>query len=252
MIIRQWNETLTGQRGMAIGVFDGVHLGHVALLSRLRENCQEEGLIPTVLTFRTNPRRSFLGKDFPGDIQSLEQKLESLEALALSEVILVDFDPSFADVKGDVFLDEIRTRFGVRGIFMGRNTRIGSGGALHSEDARREAIRLGMKAVIVEPVRLGTTAISSSVIRDGLAKGNWDDVSGFLGRRWELDASSWDHAAGGYLLNERPTQVLPPPGKYPFQGPSGEGGVLSLKRDDKAAEIRLIKGPGLPDRLRFV
>ena len=86
---------------MTIGVFDGLHLGHRELISRIVRRWPN----PTVVTFRENPKKVISPESYQGDIFSLKQKLAAMESLGVSRVVLIDFSENFSRLKGWEFLN---------------------------------------------------------------------------------------------------------------------------------------------------
>ncbi|MDR1903315.1 MAG: adenylyltransferase/cytidyltransferase family protein, partial [Treponema sp.] len=119
---------------MTIGVFDGVHRGHQALIREV----VERGPFPTVITFKQNPKSILNPQSYTGDIFSLRQKLECFEALGVERTILIDFSDNFSKLKGQEFIDILKKRGNLVFLIIGRNFRCGY--KLDTDAARVKAI----------------------------------------------------------------------------------------------------------------
>jgi riboflavin kinase/FMN adenylyltransferase len=167
-----------GPLSLTIGVFDGVHLGHQALIRRI---CVEPG-IPTVITFRQNPLCILKPKDSPPEIYNLEQKLAILEEFGIKQTILIDFSENFSRINGRDFIDLLLKDRGAHFLALGRNFRCGFGQGIGVEEIAAQAAALGVKTWIAEPVMAGNSRISSSRVRQAIAAGNFDEAALLLGR----------------------------------------------------------------------
>ena len=177
---------------MAIGVFDGMHLGHQELIKRIVKH----GPNPTVLTFRENPKKRVSPDTYEGDIFSLRQKLAAFESLGLERVVLVDFSEDFSKLKGSEFLDLLESRGKVAFLAIGSDFRCG-----YKQDTDADLIlemnkRKGIPTEIVPPVFLPGEAegilVSSSRIRTAIAGGNLELAAALMGRNFELDVADLD------------------------------------------------------------
>ena len=161
---------------MTIGVFDGVHRGHQALIERVVSHNAD--CTPVVITFRENHKSSEAG----GSIQSLSQKMGIFDQLGVKITLVVDFTESFRRMKGIEFL-EILVKRGNTGFFAaGKSFRCG-----YQLDTDAAAIReffasRGVQAEIVDEVMEGQQPISSSRIRAAIADGDLKLAQAMLGR----------------------------------------------------------------------
>lgn len=173
------------QTGVALGFFDGVHIGHRELIRTLVYHCAAEGLDPTVFTMDRypKPRADAEGRSiFKGLIQSTRDKLDILCGLGVARTYIQSFTPAFADLPPEVFLDTVLyERLGVRLIVVGSDFRFGR---LASGDVgmiRVWAAQRGVRLIVVEPIRSGGRIVSSTVIREAIADGQFETVSHLLG-----------------------------------------------------------------------
>ncbi|MDR2096573.1 MAG: FAD synthetase family protein [Treponema sp.] len=190
MLVLDWAEFAgppSDRRGkpsaMTIGVFDGVHRGHQALIRKV----VERGPFPTVITFRQNPKSILNAESYEGDILSPVQKLECLEALGVERAILIDFSGNFSKLKGREFIDTLKNRGNLVFLAIGRNFRCGY--KLDTDAACIQAIGEagGIAIEVIPPLGEGHGPVSSTRIRSAILKGNMEEASCLLGRNVVLD-----------------------------------------------------------------
>ena len=171
---------------LAVGSFDGVHLGHQAIVARVRDRAKAAGLASAILTFEPLPREFFAPAQAPGRITSLAEKLACL-ATAGAEVAYVErFDAAFAGLTAEEFELALRHRYGARHVVVGHDFRYGArrGGDVHRlREAGRE---LGFAVEVLEPVHDGAERISSTRVREALAAGDFEAAARLLGRRYAI------------------------------------------------------------------
>ena len=180
---------------VTIGVFDGVHRGHQALIQRIcavpsppdphsppTAHCSllTAPPIPTVITFRQNPLQILNLDAFAGDIMNLEQKLRVLEVLGVQLTVLIDFSQEFSKINGRDFIDLLLSR-PVQLIALGRNFRCGYRLDTGAEEIRSLAGARGVEVWIAPPVMDEGQPISSSRIRQALADGRQAEAERLLG-----------------------------------------------------------------------
>src|SRR6478735_8579210 len=111
---------------LTIGNFDGVHLGHQAMLARLRETAQSQNLPPCAMTFEPHPREFFAPDQAPARLTSLREKLELLAREGMARTHLFRFDYRLAQITADEFIERILVRgLGVRRLLVGDDFRFG-------------------------------------------------------------------------------------------------------------------------------
>jgi riboflavin kinase/FMN adenylyltransferase len=181
---------------LTIGNFDGVHQGHQALLKKLKQIAKDQGLPTCVMTFEPHPREFFAPHDAPARILNLRDKLEALNQAGVDFVFVEHFNASFAKrspesfVK-DVLVDGLQTRQ----LVIGDDFCYGAKRAGNIQTLRSAGQEYGFEVVQMESVldhRNGR--ISSSAIREALAKGELDLAEKLLGR---------PYAISGHVLHGR-------------------------------------------------
>lgn len=156
----------------AIGVFDGVHLGHQALLRRLREEAQARNVLPLVFTFSENLKNA----------QALSGEAERLELFAsfgVSTVFFADF-ASLRELSCRAFVQEyLRTRLDCRAVVIGSNFRFGRE---RSGDSNTMRALFGQDTIVLPPVQAEGQTVSSTEIRRRLLAGDLAGAERMLGR----------------------------------------------------------------------
>lgn len=167
---------------VTIGKFDGVHIGHQAVLRTLRE--KSDGRRVVVVTFDRHPLELFDPSRAPKPLLSIPQKVEALRDAGADLVVVLPFTKEFsqmspADFVQDVLLDGLSTRL----ILVGADFRFGSGGSGTVDTLQEMGPSLGFSVEVLKDVCLeGGVKVSSSTIRDALAAGDVETATQLLGR----------------------------------------------------------------------
>ena len=212
-----------GGRALAIGVFDGVHLGHRAVISPAGEMARERGLAHTVLTFDPHPR-SVLTPDEPASyLTGPEVKAELIAGLGPSELIVIPFTRALARVRAERFAEILMAPpIGAAAIAVGENFRFGHQGAGDPGLLRRMGAGRGVEVVSPPMVRSDDGGrISSTRIRGLVAAGDVSGAAALLGRDHLIEGPVIAGAGRGRTLGI-PTanldlpldQAVPAPGVY--------------------------------------
>ena len=170
---------------VAIGKFDGVHLGHQQLFHELVELSEEAGLAATVFTFDRHPRTLFDPAGAPRSIIGPIQKAALLEGAGIDLVLTASFDQALASLAPEEFVAKYLVPLRARVVMVGVGFRFGSGGKGTIDDLRRIGQSQGFSAREVRNVNLGSSKISSTRIRALLDEGEVAEASILLGRNHE-------------------------------------------------------------------
>ena len=172
---------------LTVGNFDGLHLGHLALLQAVRARGAALGRPTALYTFDPHPRR-VLFPDRPLPLlMTWPQLVAGLEQWGIALLIRERFTPAFAALSAEDFLrDVIAERLAPREIFVGRDFHFGKGRGGSGELLASRAPALGIRAEIISQVRAGGGDVSSTRIRDALAKGAIDEANLCLGRPYTI------------------------------------------------------------------
>lgn len=169
---------------IAIGKFDGVHRGHRALLDRVAEVAEANGLTPLVFTFANNPLSLLRPELCPESIMSRRQRLDAFEAAGVSECIMVPFDARLAEIPAQEFVERVLVgQLGVKHICVGADFRFGHRGL--GDPALLESMgkQLGFTVQTIDNVedpQLGR--VSSSRVREAILQGDVEMASRMMDR----------------------------------------------------------------------
>lgn len=206
---------------ITIGNFDGVHLGHQALLERTRQAADRLDGDAVVMTFEPHPATFLNPQRVPPRLSSVERKQEMLATAGMSVALIESFDSNFAKITAEQFTNEVLAKIvGARHVVVGHDFGYGSdrsGTVATLRDAGRE---LGFQVEVIEPVEIHGVRASSSQIRAALIEGNVNEANALLGRDYDVDGTVVRGAGRGRELGI-PTAnlsckgvLLPAPGIY--------------------------------------
>jgi len=209
------SETMPERTAVTIGVFDGLHVGHRALVAKVVAKAPE--LVPMAVTFKDNPKKVTSPHRNSGSLFSLDQKLAALEEAGIKQCVLIDFSGNFSKLAGSEFVSILIRSFGVRSFVVGSDFKCGHRLSTDATGLKVIAQSLDAEAEIVEPVTIEGEAVSSSRIRSAIADGRTDLALAMLGRPYTLDLRSielgYDGALTAVCLRGRGL-VEPAPGIY--------------------------------------
>jgi riboflavin kinase / FMN adenylyltransferase len=185
---------------VAVGNFDGLHLGHRKILAVLDGLAGSRRLSSLVLTFDPHPERA-LGKRAVRMIDTLEQRLERLRGAGVSAVLVVRFDKGFCGLSGGDFAERIlRDRLDAREVVVGRDFRFGRDRRAGIAGLEALGRRLGFGVRAVAPEVVDGVPVSSSLIRRLLVHGRVEEAARLLGRLYEIAGTVVEGKALGRSL----------------------------------------------------
>jgi riboflavin kinase/FMN adenylyltransferase len=177
----------TRPNAVTIGNFDGVHLGHQAMLARLSARAAAVGGLPTVLTFEPHPREIFTPQDAPTRLTSLREKLEILRNLGVAHVHICRFSKEFAALSPEDFVrrilvDGLKARY----VLVGDDFRYGAKRAGDFDGLLVYGEKYGFKAEAMHTVEAAGQRASSTAVREALAAGDMAAAAQLLGRPYSI------------------------------------------------------------------
>lgn len=171
---------------VALGCFDGVHLGHTAVIKKAREMADSLGCSCTVWTFDQPPKNYFLRHAVPL-ITDSKQKSVLISRLGVDKFISVPFTKKTASISAEDFFQEILIkRLQVKHIVCGFNYSFGQNGRGNVELLRHFCEESGIGISVISPVSVDGITVSSSAIRDALTSGQTELATKLLGRHYSL------------------------------------------------------------------
>jgi riboflavin kinase / FMN adenylyltransferase len=211
-----------GPAVVTVGFFDGVHLGHQAVLGTIVEGARERGIRSVAITFDRHPREVLSPGNEPRLLTTVERKARSIARLGVDALVVLEFDRDFSLMPADVFVRDVLAR-GVHAVHaaMGSNFTFGFRALGTMEALPVLGAPFGLTAEIVGLVAVGGRTVSSTSIREALSAGDLEWPRTALGRRFVLDGQVvTGHGRGrglGYPtanLRTWPRLLLPGPGIY--------------------------------------
>jgi len=252
---------------VAVGNFDGVHLGHQRVLALAREEAARRGIAFRVVTFDPHPALLLRPEEAPPGITPLSLKAELLEAVGVETLVVVDFDSRFALLSAEDFVNRLLvSRLGARVIVQGGNFRFGRDRAGDMDQLRRLGEAGGYQVIEADIAGFEGEVISSTRIRDALAAADLEQVRQMLGRPYEVRGRVTPGTGRGRDLGFPTANLIPegdvlvPDGVYAAEASADEGpplpavvhkGPRPTFQDSASLESHLIGFSGDPRRVRI-
>jgi riboflavin kinase / FMN adenylyltransferase len=190
-IVRHPSSGSTHPRGavLALGNFDGLHLGHAALIGEARDRARAHGVPAGVLTFEPHPRSVFMPEGEPFRLTPLRVKEREIARLGVDLLFVQHFDSAFARKSAESFVEDVLVgAVGVTHLVVGHDCTFGNRRRGTPEMLRDAGAEHGFGVTVIEPVRgADATVYSSTHIRELLREGRPRDAAAQLGRFWEID-----------------------------------------------------------------
>ncbi|HUQ29580.1 MAG TPA: bifunctional riboflavin kinase/FAD synthetase [Usitatibacter sp.] len=175
-----------GATALAVGSFDGVHLGHRAMLDRVVQAAGERRLAPAALTFEPLPREFFSPLEAPPRLSSLQEKLASIADAGIAAAIVERFDAAFASMGAAEFEERLAGRYGAKWLMVGQDFRYGAGRRGDVASLRAAGARLGFEVNVLPAVTVDGERVSSTRVRESLARADFAQAARLLGRPYAI------------------------------------------------------------------
>lgn len=174
---------------LTIGVFDGVHRGHQAILRQLTEGAHHDSAASLVVTFHPHPA-VVLGKiENPRYLTSPQERARLLGEAGVDMIITLPFTLQMAALSAEEFMGWVSSRFEIRQLLAGADFALGKGREGNLSRLEQIGQQMGFGLQVIQPVLLDGERISSSLIRDHLQKGKVQQASRLLGRYYRISGS---------------------------------------------------------------
>jgi len=222
-VIRSANELNPGGRKVcvAIGVFDGVHLGHQQVIRQTIADSQQHEAISVVVTFDCHPSSIVAPERTPPLIYPLPEKMRVIESLDVQTALLIHFDKSFSQISAEDFIRGLTCEFkNIHSVCVGSNFTFGHKRQGNVEFLKKLGEELNFVVHGLAAVSLDGERLSSTRIRDAIRDGNLDSASQMLGRAYSLIGKIIEGEKMGRQLGfptanlEVSGLILPPNGVY--------------------------------------
>jgi riboflavin kinase/FMN adenylyltransferase len=208
--------------GVGLGNFDGLHIGHMALINTLISECRLNDLQSVVYTFKKHPDTMLRKTLITPLITTNEMKTRLLSSTGLDVLCYQDFDEAFSRLSPDEFIKSILVdKLNIRLAVVGFNYRFGYMGRGDVEYLRKSGEKLGFRVIVIPPVKVNSEIVSSTLIREYVKKGRIERVFQLLGRHFSLYGTVVDGKRIGRTLGfptanitAHPGMVVPANGVY--------------------------------------
>lgn len=186
-VFRTLPERASSPTLLAIGNFDGLHLGHRALIERLTAKARELGLPASVMTFEPHPRELFSPDQAPARLTSLREKLGLLDACGIDRTYVCHFNEALAGLTAEQFIDRVLVRgLGVRYLIVGDDFRFGRGRGGDFAMLQQAGVEHNFGVEAMPTVDVEGERVSSSAVRKALAAGDLEHAARLLGRPYSI------------------------------------------------------------------
>jgi riboflavin kinase/FMN adenylyltransferase len=214
---------------LTIGVFDGVHLGHKFLISKLVSLAAQQNLLSCVITFRQHPRDLLSPKTKLLFLSTLAEREQLLKNEGVDIVVALSFNRELAKLSARQFVSLLQKHLKMRGLVIGPDFTLGRDREGDAALLRSLGEEMGFSVTIVAPKTIDGEVASSTVIRQALADGNMEKVTRLLGRPFSLlgKVTHGEHRGTGIgfptvNLTVDAKMALPPDGVYATRAYIGE------------------------------
>jgi riboflavin kinase / FMN adenylyltransferase len=214
---------------LTIGVFDGVHLGHKFLISKLVNLAAQQNLLSGVITFRQHPRDLLSPKTKLLYLSTLAEREQLLKNEGIDIVVALSFNRELAKLSARQFVSLLQKYLKMRGLVIGPDFTLGRDREGDAALLRSLGEEMGFSVTIVAPKTIDGEVASSTVIRQALADGNMEKVTRLLGRPFSLlgKVTHGEHRGSGMgfptvNLTVDAKMALPPDGVYATRAYIGE------------------------------
>ena len=172
---------------LSLGMFDGVHLGHLSIINTLNQIAKKEDLESAILSFWPHPRKFLNPDDDVKMLNTLEEKLELLEKSGIQNIFLKTFDEQFRNLTGSEFCEKVLVdKLNVKHIIIGHDHTFGKNKSGNFELLKSLSAELDFKVNQLEAVQTNHLNISSTKIRIALSEGRISDANVMLGYHYPL------------------------------------------------------------------
>ncbi|MFH0764400.1 MAG: bifunctional riboflavin kinase/FAD synthetase [Candidatus Omnitrophota bacterium] len=168
---------------VAVGVFDGVHIGHRKIIRKVVRAAGKRGIPSVILTFDPHPLKVLSAKSKAPSLISLKHRMKLIEELGVDNLVVLNFTRLFSRIPAQIFVRNILVKkIGAKAIFAGPGFYFGKGAEAGYALLGKLSCKSGFKVEMVRPVKVRGRVVSSSLIREYVSKGELGEAAALLGR----------------------------------------------------------------------
>lgn len=204
---------------LTIGKFDGVHLGHQAVLQNVLVEAKKRNLPAAVMVFEPQPEEFFAPNRAPARLSLLRDKYLALKRLGVHRLICVRFCAEFSSMSAQNFISDLLVKqLGVTFLAVGDDFKFGVGRSGDFSMLHSQAAAQGFDVVSTQSFRMDNNRISSTAIRDALSVGDFDLANAMLGRPFEIAGNVVHGEQNGRKIGFPTANILLKRQKSPISG----------------------------------
>lgn len=229
------NESAMRPSVVAPGNYDGVHLGHRALISTALERAGRSGLRTVALTFDPHPAQVVASSRVPPLLTTVERRAELLRRAGADEVVVQPFGPEFAALSPERFLQtSMMEKLKAEAVVVGADFRFGKDRAGDIHTLRELGEKYRFEVMVVDPVRARGRPVSSSEVRKAVADGDMERAALYLNRFHDISGEVVEGCGRGKQLGAPTANLLCEPVMQP---PDGVYAVMARRMEPAAADL---------------
>ncbi|MBM3157066.1 MAG: bifunctional riboflavin kinase/FAD synthetase [Chloroflexi bacterium] len=194
-IVKPQRDTL-----LAVGVFDGVHLGHKHLLGKLTQEAARSKLLSGVVTFNRNPKAVLSHRASLARLTTVEERVSLLKSLGIDLVVPITFNTEVAAISARDFVNYLRQYLRMKGLVIGPNFALGHKREGNAEVLQSLGSELGFTVDVVKPLTIEGSLVSSTAVREALSHGDMKLANKLLGRYFKLSGAVVSGVERGRVL----------------------------------------------------
>ncbi len=213
--------SLRGPLFLAIGVFDGVHLGHQAVISTSARHAHSADGTPVVVTFDPHPAKILRPSDAPHLLTATQHKVALIRALGVAHLLVISFNHEFSTTPPEEFVSRlVGGARSLREICVGHEWSFGRGRAGNLELLKKLGLHFDFSVIGIPPVRIHGKVVSSTAIRQAVEEGDFARAAEMLGRDYTILGTVVHGAALGNKIGfptanlSAHSEQFPPDGVY--------------------------------------
>lgn len=171
---------------IALGTFDGIHLGHQDIIASAVNYAHEKKITPILFTFQNHPLLELAPNKVPMRLMSCEQKIDLISKLNIDVLLAIDFNNNMANMSSEEFVISLIESLAPTAIVVGDNFTYGAGGVGNTKTLRVSCEKNNIKLIVRNLISIDNTVVSSTNIRNYIDEGELIKAAEFLGRKYSV------------------------------------------------------------------